>query len=72
MHRKAGSLSPSKPPRDPSIDGFCRRWGISRATFNNWDKAGKAPRTVQPVPRGRRTIPEQEEEEWARRHERHA
>jgi hypothetical protein len=53
---------------DRSIAGFCRRWGISRPTFYEWDKRGLAPKTVQPIPGGHRKITEEEEAAWAQRH----
>jgi hypothetical protein len=54
----------AKSGRDPSINGFCLRKGISRQTYNNYDRAGKAPRTIQVVPGGRRIITPAEEAIW--------
>jgi hypothetical protein len=59
--------APKTQQRDASLDGFCRRWGVSRVTFWNWQKAGKAPRVIQPVPGGRMMISEAEEAAWAER-----
>ena len=55
-----------------SVAEFCRDWGISRSTFNNWDARGVGPVTVQPVPRGRKIITPENEDAFARRHARRA
>jgi hypothetical protein len=53
------------PPRDPTINGFCCRKGISRSTWNNWRRQGKTPRYVQPAgPGGKITIPPEAEADW--------
>jgi hypothetical protein len=48
--------------RDPSINGFCRRHGISRGTYLNLRRRGKAPREV--AAGVRRIISEQAEADW--------
>jgi hypothetical protein len=48
--------------RDPSIAGFCRRHGISRGTYLNLRRRGKAPREV--AAGTRRIITEQAEADW--------
>jgi hypothetical protein len=48
--------------RDPSINGFCKRHGISRGTYVNLRKRGKAPREV--AAGTRRVISEQAEAAW--------
>jgi len=45
-----------------SISNFCRNYGISRGTFYNLEKVGKAPRTLQ-LGR-RRVIPVASIREW--------
>jgi hypothetical protein len=59
---------PTPKVHDRSIAGFCRRWGIVRSTFYEWQKRGIAPRTVQPIPGGMHRITEEEEAVWAERH----
>jgi hypothetical protein len=51
-----------------SIAEFCQAYGISRSTWNNWQKAGLGPAVTQPVPGGRVLITTEAEEEWKRRH----
>jgi predicted site-specific integrase-resolvase len=51
-----------------SISEFCRSHGISRATFDNWRKAGLAPATTQVIPKGRVLISEEAERAWLARH----
>ncbi|WP_066722800.1 MULTISPECIES: hypothetical protein [Hyphomicrobiales] len=34
-------------PAAYSIDEWCRRYGICRATFYNMQKAGRAPKTIK-------------------------
>jgi hypothetical protein len=61
----------ARPARDPSINGFCNRWGISRSTFNNWNQRGIGPRVTQPAgPGGRGLISEEDEDNWALKHKR--
>jgi predicted DNA-binding transcriptional regulator AlpA len=52
--------------REGSIDQFCAEFGISRGTFYNLKRSGKAPRTMKV---GTRTvISEQAKQDWV--HER--
>jgi hypothetical protein len=51
-------------PRDPSIDGFCQRHGISRRTYLNLRYRGKAPREAITGTGGRVIITESAEAEW--------
>jgi hypothetical protein len=52
-----------------SIVEFCQAWGISRRTYDNWQRKGLGPAVVQPGgPGGRAIITPQSEEAWARRH----
>lgn len=37
----------SQAPAAYSIDEWCQRYGICRATFYNMQKAGRAPRTIK-------------------------
>jgi hypothetical protein len=48
--------------RDPSINGFCKRHGISRGTYLNLRRRNKAPREV--AAGTRRIISELAEAEW--------
>jgi len=48
--------------RAPSSAGFCRRHGISRGTYLNLRRRGKAPREV--AAGTRRIITEQAEADW--------
>ena len=50
-----------------SITDFCRAHGISRATFYNLAKIGKAPRTMRVA--GRRLVSIEAERDWRRQME---
>jgi predicted DNA-binding transcriptional regulator AlpA len=60
-------MAGQKKERDPSIGGFCKRHGISRATFFNLRRAGKAPRVT--AIGSRRVISEDAEREWVKARE---
>lgn len=47
-----------------SIDEFCRAYGISRGTFYNLERAGKAPKTLKLG--ARRVVPVAAIEAWER------
>ncbi len=49
--------------RDPSIDGFCVRHGISRKTYERLRAAGAGPRETA-AGRNRLSISEQDERTW--------
>jgi len=52
-----------------TIDEFCKRYSIGRATFYSWQKAGVGPALLQPSgPRGRVIIPIESEIAWRERH----
>jgi hypothetical protein len=60
---------PPIPRAGKSIAEFCRSYGISRSTWNNWQKKGIGPAVTQPAgPRGRVLITEEAEAEWKRRY----
>ncbi len=60
-------ISEAKAKHPRSVDGFCERNGICRASFYNLAKKGRAPRTAKV---GSRTIIfEDAEIEWRRRME---
>jgi hypothetical protein len=64
-------IQPRPPPiarAGKSIAEFCQAYGISRSTWNNWQKAGLGPAVTQPVPGGRVLITAEAEDEWKRRH----
>jgi hypothetical protein len=67
QRRKRGR-SPRDLSRDPSIDGFCFRKGISRSTYNNLRRRGLGPLEIQAVARGKVTITPANEEAWDQRH----
>ena len=48
-----------------SVDGFCERHGICRASFYNLAKKGLAPDVLKIG--ARVTVPEEAEAEWVRR-----
>jgi hypothetical protein len=50
-------------PRNPSIDGFCQRHGISRSTYMRLRRAGNGPRETA-VGANRLTITEDDERAW--------
>lgn len=52
-----------KHPR--SVDGFCKRWGICRATFYNLKKQNKAPAILRVGSRS--IITPDAEADWASR-----
>jgi hypothetical protein len=54
--------------RGYSINEFCRAYGISRASFYNYKRAGIGPRIMQVG--SRRIITDEAEEEWRRERER--
>ena len=56
-------LAQQAKPRDPSINGFCARHGISRRTYVNMRKDGITPRETAASDR-RITITEEAEAEW--------
>jgi len=61
----------SKPKRlGKSVDEFCRAYGISRSTFENWRRCDPplGPVELQPIPGGRIIITEEAEAEWKKRH----
>jgi hypothetical protein len=74
--RKAGARARNKARRvrkDPACgktpDQFCDTWGISRSTWNNWQKRRTGPAVTQPAgPRGRQIITPEAEAEWARQY----
>jgi hypothetical protein len=49
--------------RDPSIDGFCLRHGVSRKTYERLRAAGAGPRETA-AGRNRITITEEDERVW--------
>jgi predicted DNA-binding transcriptional regulator AlpA len=70
VHHGTGSAMPvhigkdkQKHPR--SIDGFCARWGICRASFYNLRKQNKAPAILRVGSRS--IITPEAEAEWASR-----
>jgi hypothetical protein len=58
-------LAEKSKPRDPSIDGFCKRKGISRSTYVNLRRSGEAPRET-PAGTRRLIITEEDEAAWDR------
>jgi hypothetical protein len=56
-----------KATRDPSIEGFCYRQKISRATYYNLKAAGRGPREYRVGKQVR--ISEEAEAEWIRERE---
>jgi hypothetical protein len=65
LHKKVDRLARlivDHPDEDRSIAGFCRRQGISRGTFYNQQKLGKAPRVAHVG--SRRIITPESEREW--------
>jgi hypothetical protein len=57
---------------DRSIDGFCIRHNMSRASYYNRRRRGLAPVEVQPVPGGKISITEAAEREYDARYSRPA
>jgi hypothetical protein len=53
----------SAKPRDPSIDGFCARHGISRSTYIRLRRGGNGPRETA-AGANRITITEADESTW--------
>ena len=47
-----------------SVAEFCYAYGISRSTFNNYQKRGVGPAMTQPVPGGRVIITPEAEHAW--------
>jgi hypothetical protein len=60
-------MGEAKTTRDPSINGFCKRKGISRSLYNKLRKAGKGPR--ESAAGTRRVITESAESDWDRERE---
>jgi hypothetical protein len=56
-----------KANRDPSINGFCARKGISRSMYNKLRRAGKGPR--ESAVGARRTVTPEAEVDWDRERE---
>jgi hypothetical protein len=54
---------PVQAERDPSIDGFCRRHGISRSTYHNLRRAGDGP-VESAAGNRRREITAEDEQAW--------
>jgi hypothetical protein len=50
-----------------TIAQFCLDYQICRATFANWERLGKAPAILQPIPGGRKIITDVAEADWKRR-----
>jgi hypothetical protein len=61
---------PAAKERDASIDGFCRRHGISRSHYLNLRRDGKGPEET--ATGRRRTISEEAEAEWLEARQREA
>jgi hypothetical protein len=61
-------MSATEEIRDPSILGFCKRHGISRASFYNLKAAGKAPRLYYVGAQQPRISPDAEAD-WVRARE---
>jgi hypothetical protein len=57
---------------DRSIDGFCIRHNMSRASYYNRRRRGLAPVEVQPVPGGKIPITEAAEREYDAKYSRPA
>lgn len=60
-------IGEAKTVRDPSINGFCARKGISRSIYNKLQKLGKGPREI--AAGQRRTITPEAESDWDRERE---
>jgi hypothetical protein len=60
-------IGEAKTVRDPSINGFCARKGISRSMYNKLRKLGKGPREI--AAGQRRTITPEAESDWDRERE---
>jgi hypothetical protein len=60
-------MGEAKTARDPSINSFCARKGISRSMYNKLRNAGKGPR--ESAAGLRRTITPEAEADWDRERE---
>jgi hypothetical protein len=66
--KRARPLPPDVPPAGLSPAQFCRRYQISRSTFEAWRRAGCGPAELQPQGKGGHIrITEQAEREWLQR-----
>ena len=48
---------------------WCRQYGISRSTFNNWKRKNIGPAVTQPAgPGGKQIITDESDADWRRAH----
>jgi hypothetical protein len=50
--------------RGKSPAEFCATYGISRSTYEEWQRRGIGPAVLQPIPGGRVIITDQAEADW--------
>ncbi len=66
VYCRTETIAQKPAPHARSVDAFCDRNGISRATFYNLAKRGQAPDVLKIG--ARTTITEEAEADWKRRH----